>query len=47
MRDRAASLMTLQHVIPAATVSFLASRGMDADVSVSPVLNSTIHAARA
>ncbi len=45
MNDHASSMMVLQHIVPAATVSFLASEGMDVDVSVLPEIASTIHTA--
>jgi len=45
LNDHASSIMVLQQIIPAATVSSLASEGMDVDVSVLPEIASTIHAA--
>lgn len=45
LADYAESLMALQHVIPAATVAYLASENLAVDVSVLPEVEATIDAA--
>lgn len=42
--DYAESMMALQRIIPAATVAFLASEGLDVDASVLPTIEKTIQA---
>ena len=42
LREEAESMMALQHIIPAATVSFLASEGHDVDNSVLPQIAETV-----
>jgi hypothetical protein len=44
LREEAESMMALQHIIPAATVSFLASEGHDVDRSVLPEIAATVTA---
>jgi hypothetical protein len=44
MHDQAQSMMTLQRIIPAATIDFLASEGLHADRTVLPTIGDTIEA---
>ena len=44
LREQAESMMSLQRLIPAATVSFLASDGHDVDTSVLPEIAETVTA---
>ena len=44
LREQAESMMALQQIIPAATVSFLASEGHDVDSTVLPEIAATITA---
>lgn len=44
MREEAESMMTLQRIIPAATIEFLVSEGLQADRAVLPTIADTIDA---
>ena len=45
LSQHAQSMMSMQHAIPAATLAFLASEGMDVSTNVLPEIEKTIHAA--
>ena len=45
LTDHAHSMMAMQHVIPAATVAYLASESMDVDASVLPQIESAVKSA--